>query len=234
MSNDAVRYELRGSVAVLQMDDGKANALSHSLIDELLAALDRAEKEATAVLLTGRPGKLCAGFDLRTMMSGVQAARDLVTHGAEMYLRLYEFPAPVVVVCTGHAMAGGAVLLLTADTRLGADGPFKIGLNEISIGMPLPLFVQELARDRLATAHRVAATIQATIYDPASAVEVGFLDRVVAPDELADEAMKVATELAKLPAEAHGLTKQRMRAPVADRVRATLAEDMARITPPQG
>lgn len=234
MSNDVVGYELRGSVAVLQLDDGKANALSHSLIDELLAALERAEKEASAVLLTGRPGKLCAGFDLRTMMSGVQAARDLVTHGAEMYLRLYEFPAPVVVVCTGHAMAGGAVLLLTADTRLGAAGPFKIGLNEISIGMPLPLFVQDLARDRLATAHRVAATIQATIYDPASAVEAGFLDRVVAPDELAEEAMRVATELSKLPTEPYALTKQRMRAPVAERVRATLAEDMARITPPQG
>ncbi len=234
MSNDALRYELRGSVAVLQMDDGKANALSHSLIDELWAGLDRAEKEATAVLLAGRPGRLCAGFDLQTMTSGVQAARDLVTHGAELYLRLYEFPAPVVIACTGHAMAGGAVLLLTADTRIGAAGPFKIGLNEISIGMPLPLFVMELAQDRLAPAHRVAATIQATVYDPATAVDVGYLDRVVAPDDLAEEAMTVAAELAKLPTEPYGLTKQRMRAPLAQRVRATLAEDMARLTPPHG
>jgi len=234
MSNDAVRYELQESVAVLQMDDGKANALSHGLIDELMAALDRAEKEASAVLLSGRPGRLCAGFDLKTMMAGVEQARELVTHGAEMYLRIYEFPAPVVVACTGHAMAGGAVLLLTADTRIGVDGPFKIGLNEISIGMPLPHFVQELAQDRLASTHRVAATIQATVYDPATAITVGYLDRVVAPDDLAAKATAAAATLAKLPTEPYGLTKRRMREPITARVRAILAEDMARLTPPQG
>ena len=234
MSNDAVRYELQESVAVLQMDDGKANALSHGLIDELMAALDRAEKEASAVLLSGRPGRLCAGFDLKTMMAGVEQARELVTHGAEMYLRIYEFPAPVVVACTGHAMAGGAVLLLTADTRIGVDGPFKIGLNEISIGMPLPHFVQELAQDRLASTHRVAATIQATVYDPATAITVGYLDRVVAPDDLAAEATAAVVTLAKLPTEPYGLTKRRMREPITARVRAILAEDMARLTPPQG
>ncbi len=234
MSNDVVHYEQQGAVAVLRMDDGKANALSHPLIDQLLAALDRAEKEAKAVLLTGRPGRFCAGFDLRTMMSSVEAARELVTHGAEMYLRLYEFPAPVVLACTGHAMAGGAVLLLTADTRLGADGDFKIGFNEISIGMPLPVFVQELAQDRLDPRHRVAATIQATIYDPRAAVDVGYLDRVVAPDDLAAEALALAEQLATLPTEPHGLTKRRMRAPITERVRATLAEDMKRLTPPQG
>ncbi len=234
MSNDVVHYEQQGAVAVIRMDDGKANALSHSLIDQLVAAFDRAEKEATAVLLTGRPGKFCAGFDLRTMMAGVQQARELVTHGAEMYLRLYDFPAPVVLACSGHAMAGGAVMLLTADTRIGVEGDFKIGLNEVSIGMTLPLFVLELAQDRIAPKHRVAATIQATVYDPQTAVEVGYLDRVVAPDEFAAEALKLAERLAKLPTEPYGLTKRRMRAPIIERVQATLAEDMARLTPPQG
>lgn len=233
MSESLVRYEQQGPVALLYMDDGKANALSHDLIDQLLAALGRAEQEAGAVLILGRPGRFCAGFDLKTMMSGVDAARALVTHGAEMYLRIYEMALPVVMACTGHAMAGGAVLLLTGDTRFGVEGSFKIGLNEVSIGMPLPVFVQDLARERLDPRHVVAATIQATVYEPSEAVQVGYLDRVVPADALIEQARVRAEQLAGLGREAYGLTKQRMRQATIERVRATLDEDMARLTPPQ-
>lgn len=232
MATEIVKYERRGEVALLQLDDGKANALSHELITQLCAAIDRAEREARAVLLSGRPGRFCAGFDLKVMLSGVEPAMKLVRRGAELYLRLFELPLPVVMACSGHAVAGGAVLLLTADSRIGVAGDFKIGLNEIAIGMPLPLFVQELGRYRLDPRRRVAATVQARLYDPAAAVEVGFLDEVVSAEELPDEALRQAEQLAKLPGAAYGLTKQRQREAAARFIRDTLDADLARLTPP--
>src|SRR4029450_7764580 len=109
--------------------------------------------------------------------------RDLVSSGAELLLHLYGSPLPTVAACTGHALAMGALLLLASDTRLGADRPFKLGLNEVAIGMGLPGFAVELARERLSPRHFTESTIQARVYDPAGAVEAGFLDRVVAADE---------------------------------------------------
>jgi len=229
-----VSYQKEQGVAVLGMDDGKANALSHGMIDELLAGLDRAEKEARAVLIAGRPGKLCAGFHLPTMMSGIEPARELVAYGAELFLRIYDYPLPVVMACTGHAMAGGAVMLLTGDTRIGAEGDFKIGFNEIAIGMPLPIFVQELARDRLDPRYRLAATIHAQVLSPEGALAAGFLDQVVPAERLLEQAMAEATKLSRLPTQPYALTKQRMRKEIIDYVRATLSEDMVRLTPPQG
>ena len=192
MAMDKVRYELRDGVAVVTMDDGKVNALSHEVIDALHACLERAEHEAHAVLLTGREKRLSAGFDLTVMVSSPEATRNLVTAGAELMLRLYTFPRPVVVACTGHALAAGAILLLVADTRVGAEGEFKIGLNEVAIQMTLPSFAMELARDRLSKRHFSAAVTQARIFDPVSAKDAGYLDVTAKPAVLFETALDYA------------------------------------------
>ncbi len=174
-------YSLEGTTALIKMDDGKANALSDAMITEVGEALARAEKEATAVVLAGRPERFCAGFDLKVMMSSPDAAVGLLRSGAGLLMRLYGSPLPIVAACTGHALAGGALVLLTADVRFGADGPFRIGLNEVSIGMPVPVLAMELARDRITTTELGRATLRAHIYGPEEATRVGFLDDVV-PD----------------------------------------------------
>src|SRR5690606_35275794 len=112
------------------------------------AALDRAEREAKAVVVLGRPGRFSAGFDLKVMMSSPDAARALVLEGGALLLRVLELPLPVVTASTGHAIAGGLLLLATGDVRLGAGGDFKLGLNEVANGMPVPIFAHELARMR--------------------------------------------------------------------------------------
>ena len=113
------------------------------------------------------------------MTSGVEAMQGLVRSGAELLVRLYASPLATVAACTGHALAMGSLLLLASDTRIGADGPFKLGLNEVAIGMGLPIFAVELARDRLSPRHFTAATVQGQVFDPAGAVEAGYLDRLV-------------------------------------------------------
>ncbi|MBL4683092.1 MAG: crotonase/enoyl-CoA hydratase family protein, partial [Nannocystaceae bacterium] len=212
-------------------DDGKANALSSALLNELDQALTRAQEEAKAVVLLGRPGRFSGGFDLKVMKSGPAAAQALVSQGAELLMRIYEFPLPFVAACSGHAVAAGALMLLASDTRIGIEGDFKIGLNEVAIGMTVPILAQELARDRLAPTHLTPAIIQGTLYGPSDAVKVGYLDQVVAPDALVATAITTAAALGKL-SNAYGATKARLRKTTIAHVRATLAADLAEITGP--
>jgi enoyl-CoA hydratase len=232
MSDRALSFELDGKVAVISIDDGRANAVGHDLIGDMHAALDRAEKEARAVMIIGRPGRFSAGFDLSVMTSGAEGMQTLVKAGAELMLRIYMHPSPVVAACTGHALAAGALMLLASDTRIGTQGSFKIGLNEVAIGMGLPIFAVELARDRLSKRHLTAAVTQGTIYSPEEACDVGFLDRIVAEEELIDAARTEAQRLAELATGAVAVTKNTLRGRTADYVTATLAEDMASLAPP--
>ena len=218
---------IEDGVAVLRFDDGKANVLSHAAIDAFEAALDRATEEAGAVCIVGREGRLCAGFDLAVMTGEPDGMRQLVSRGAELLMRIYLHPQPVVVAVTGHALAAGALLALACDVRIGADVPAKIGLNETSIGMPLPQFAAELARDRLTPAAFTRATLAAEIYDPAGAVEAGYLDRVVPADEVEVAAIAEANRLSAYRTGAYARTKEVLRRATVDRVRAGTAADLA-------
>jgi enoyl-CoA hydratase len=233
MADAMLDYSLDGRVAVLRLDDGKANALSQATLAALQAALDRAEKEAGAVCLIGRPGRLCAGFDLAVMRSGPEPMRRLVAAGAELLLRMAVLPLPIAIGCTGHALAAGALLLLAADARIGARGEFKIGLNEVAIGMSLPIFAYELARERLSKRHLLRAAAQAELYAPDAAVDAGFLDAVCEPAALAETALAEARRLAELPQPAFGRTKAALRGALVAELRASLADDMARLAGPK-
>lgn len=231
---ELLTFEKEGDVAIITMDDGKANALNPAMLTALGGALDRAREEAKAVVLSGREGRFCAGFDLKIMMQGPKAATDLVSTGAEVMIQLYEHPQPVVAACTGHAMAGGALLLLTSDVRIGAAGDFKIGLNEVAIGLPLPVFASELAHERLRRDAFIEATLLARVFDPESAAEVGYLDRVVPPGDLRAAAITEASRLGKHPAKAYASTKRSLRAPLIAHVRATHEDDLKRVARDMG
>jgi len=224
-----VAFERDGDVAVITMDDGKANALSPSLIEEIGAAFDRAEQEAEAVVLTGREGRFCAGFDLKILMGGGQPAKDLFMAGGELFLRIYLHPQPVVTAATGHAIAGGALLLGVGDVRVGAIGDFKIGLNEISIGVPLPVFALEIAQAVIATPHLFDATLRAKVYRPTEAATVGWLNGAVDASVLAETALREANALAALPGKPFAISKHSQRRALADRVRAVTEDDLEEI-----
>ena len=226
----AVTVTLEDGLALVHLDDGRANALSHEVLDGLGAALDRAEAEsATAIVMTGRPGRFCAGFDLSVMTASPHDCRVLVEKGAHVFLRLVEFGRPVVVACTGHALAAGAVWLSCVDWRVGADIDAKIGLNEVAIGMPLPIFAVEMARERLSKRHFLTATAHARIFSPREAVDAGWLDEVVAPDVLVATAKKKAAELGALNEHAYRVTKRLAQLATIRHIRDTLEEDMDKI-----
>lgn len=218
MGEEVVRYELRDGVAVVTLDDGKANAFSPGAIAELQSALDRAAGEARAVAWIGRPGRFSAGFDLAVMRSGLEPMAALVRAGADLYARMLSHPQPIVAACSGHALAAGALALLAADYRVGVAGDFKIGLNEVAIGMTLPHFAVEMARARLSKRHLGRAVSHAEIYAPDGAMDAGFLDEVVDGSVLLERAVAEATRLGELTGSAFEGTKHRLFADLAERV----------------
>ncbi len=225
--SDLVRYTLEGAVARFDFDDGKANVISPRSLAALNDALDRAEKEAGAVVLFGRTGRFSGGFDLGTIQEGPESARRLVAGGAQLAARLADSPLPVVVACGGHALAMGALLLLGADVRIAAQGDFKIGLNEVAIQMVLPAFAVELASERLSKRHLLRATTLAELYDPTGACDAGYVDRVVPAEQLEATALAEAGRLAELPRRAFAGTKQALRGAMVERIRSGIEQDLA-------
>ena len=231
MSEEVVQYAVCDRVALATIANGKANALSPDVIAQLDAALTRAEDagaDVGALVITGAPGMLTGGFDLKVMRSGGTAAGRLVTDGGALFTRLLGSEVPVVVACPGHAVAAGALMLLGADERIGASGEFRIGLIETEIGMVLPQWAAELARERLSPRQLQFATVGAKMYDPSGAVEAGFLDAVVDPAQLEAAALEAAQRWAKLPRGAYRGQVRMNRGDVLGRLSDAIAIDRGR------
>jgi len=222
-----ISYRVDDEIATITIDDGKVNVLSLPLLTELNAALDRAEQDQAVVILAGRQGVFSAGFDLPVLRAGGPDALAMLRAGFETAARLLAFPRPVVIACTGHAVAMGVFLLLSGDFRVGATGPFKITANEVAIGVTMPRAAVEICRQRLTPAHFNRAVIIAETFSPADAVAAGFLDRTAEASEVHEVARGVAAQLAALDRDAHAATKRRARGRALDAIRAAIDMDMA-------
>ena len=147
--NEFVNYKSEENYALITINNGKANAISHGVIAGLNASLDKAATENKVVILTGRNGIFSGGFDLKVITKSPEAAKELVTKGSQLSLRMLSFSQPIIIACSGHAIAKGAFLLLSADYRIGVEGDFKIGLNEVMIGMTMHNAGIAIAKARL-------------------------------------------------------------------------------------
>ncbi len=219
-------YDLSDSIATIVMDDGRANALSLDMLRAIDAAFERARSDGAAVVvLAGREGRFSGGFDLATLRGGGPDALTMLRGGFELAEKILSFPRPVVIACTGHAIAMGVFLLLSGDYRIGAAGDFKIHANEVAIGLPMPRAGVEICRQRLAPAHFNRAVILAEPYSPADAVAAGFLDRVVPPPDVLGTAQSMATQFAALNMPAHATSKLRARDSALKALRAAIEAD---------
>jgi len=223
--NPLVTYSLQDGVATLTLNNGKVNAVSPDLIADFNRALDQSVQDRAVVIVTGRPGILSGGYDLKVMVSGPQQAMDLVTAGSTLARRMLAHPFPVIVACPGHAVAKGAFLLLSADYRIGVEGAFNIGLNEVRIGMTMHHVGIALARDRLSTPVFQRSVINAEMFNPQGALAAGFLDRVVSAEQLLPAANEVAEQFKTLNMSAHKNTKLKVRKALLDTLDSAIAVD---------
>ena len=220
-----VSYSFADGVATLTLANGKVNAISPAVITDFNAALDQAEADQAVVILTGQTGILSGGYDLKVMVSSPQAARDLVAAGSALARRMLAHPQPVIVACPGHAVAKGAFLLLSADYRIGVEGAFQIGLNEVKIGMTLHHVGIALARDRLSPAVFQRSVNNAEMFNPQGALQAGFFDQVVSAQELMSTALAVAQQFKQLNMTAHKNTKHKVRKALFDALDAAIETD---------
>ena len=232
-----VTSEIHEDVCILRLDHGKPNSISLAVAEELIAALDEVEggertgKVPNAVVLLGKPGMFSGGFDLATMAEGPAAAAAMVHAGGRLLMSIYNHSLPIVVGCSGHAIAMGAFMVMAGDYRIGARGSFKIGANETSIGMTLPTFGIELARACLSKRYYDRAIVQSTIFDPAGAVDAGFLDCLVDPDRLEAEALEVAARLGQLKQPAFRNNKRLAHGATVDLILSSLDENIKQLMP---
>ncbi len=203
-----VSTNISDDIALIQWDDGKKNAMTLDGLASINAALDEADEKAKAIVLAGRPGSFCAGFDLATMTSGdIDAIMALGMAGGRLAARLYAEPKPLVAACTGHAFTIGAFWLLACDTRIGEQGAYKFGFNETAMGMVLTPWSFELLKARINPALFVPTVTQSRIYDPQGAVQAGILDELVDEGAAVDAALAAATGFASLPANTYAGNK---------------------------
>jgi enoyl-CoA hydratase len=217
-----VTYELADKIATITIDDGKVNALSLQVLSDLHGAVDQAAKDTALIVLTGRDGMFSAGFDLRGLTGGGADAFAMLRSGFDLAHRLLSQPRPVVVACSGHAVAMGVFLLLSGDYRIGAAGPYRITANEVAIGLPIPTAAVEICKQRLTPAHVNRAINLAEVYSPETAVGAGFLDQVVEASALRAAARNVAEGFLKLNMDAHAASKLRVRKQALEGLRAAI------------
>ncbi|MCD8435742.1 crotonase/enoyl-CoA hydratase family protein [Tenacibaculum dicentrarchi] len=206
-----IDYTSEENYVIITLNNGKVNAISHEVIDSLNQLLDKAEAKKKVVILTGQPGVFSAGYDLKSMTTSPESALKLVTKGSKLSHRMLSFPTPIITACTGHAIAKGAFLLLSADYRLGAEGNFKIGFNEVLIGMTMHNAGVQIAKGRLTPNYVNRSVNNAEMYSPKDAVTAGFLDKIVPENQVLPTAIKIAEMFAKLNLKAHHQTKLKVR-----------------------
>lgn len=209
----------------ITLDDGKANALSFAMADELDMAMDTAMARSKVIVIAGRPGKFSAGFDLSVMGKQDDEAQRLLRRGADIAGRLASSEVPVIAAVTGHALAMGALMCMSADYRIGIRGGFKLGLNEVAIGMTLPRFGIELAKERIQETHLHQVVTLARIYDPDTAVDAGILDSCCEPEQLNEQVVAAAGQFAQLDMRAFAGTKARLREGFQERWKTAMARD---------
>src|SRR6266700_392461 len=229
---DLVTYARSGPVSTVVMDDGKANVMSLAMLNALHAAFDQAERAKTVPILKARGRHFSGGFDLNVFAKGsAEEQYQMLKAGAELALRILSFPFPVVAACQGNAFPMGAFLIMASDHRLAAEGNYRIGMNEVAIGLTVPRFAIEIARQRLTPAYFSRAVMTAEMFEPVEAVTAGFVDRAVPADTLERCAEEAARALSTLDMAAHAATKARARGAAISLIRTVIDED---ITPQYG
>jgi enoyl-CoA hydratase len=224
-----IGYEIDQGMAQITMDDGKANAMDFAFFEEMGEALDRAEGDgAKTLIITGRPGYFSAGLDIKLMptLSPAELNRLAETF-ARTLLRVFSVPLPTVAVCSGHAVAGGAMLALSCDLRFAVDGPYRIQMNEMLVGIPFPSWMLLIGRSSVPVQWFVEAFLHAGAYSPAEAVARGMFHGLIKEGE--DPIARARVEAEKLKAlnlPAYGTSKKRLRDADVNHVLELLKEEL--------
>jgi enoyl-CoA hydratase len=192
-------------VTTVRIDNPPVNAFSLGLVEEAVATIRSIDGP---IVLTGAGACFSAGVDLRAILDGPPEYTDtFLAAVSEAFLTVFDHSAPVVAAVNGHAIAGGCVLAMAADVRLMSAG--LIGLSEVAVGVPFPVAALEICRYAMGPSV-TRAVLQADNIDSGTAAERGWIDEVVAPDDLVTRAVELARALGQHPAGAYAAMKEQL------------------------
>ncbi len=215
-------------IVELRLDRPPVNAINPELVRALEAAMEQAESAgARALVLSGRPGLFSAGLDVPELMKLDEAGmRDFWRDFFGLLARLARSPIPIVAALTGHSPAGGTVLALFADYRIQAQGDFRLGLNEVQVGLVVPPVIHQ-ALVRLIGVYAAERHLVAGQMIPVEeALAIGLIDELASPDQVIEQALAWCRHHLAMPTHAMLATRQLCRADLAGLFRDPAALDL--------
>lgn len=215
-----INVRIEDGIAVLTLAHGKANALDTEFCNALADRFDALRSDPAKAVVIIAEGKIfSAGVDLKRLSEGgADYVRQFLPSLHRLYEAVYFHPKPVVAAINGHAVAGGCILAACADRRIMAFGSGRIGVTELLVGVPFPPLAFEVVRSAVPERFLAEVTYSGATYDTDAALERGWIDETAEPDELMEDALAVAQELAELSPLAFAQTKEQIRQPARDRV----------------
>jgi enoyl-CoA hydratase len=212
-----VRIERDGGIAVVWLDRPPVNAIDVELLrqaDEILRSIE-ADESVRATVVTGAGHCFSAGLDLKAIPRyPIAAQRETIVTLNRVVTRLYGLPLPTIAAVNGHAIAGGLVLVLACDYRIGSRAPCQLGLTEARAGIPFPAAPLAVVKAELAPAVVRRLTLVARNVDSERALQDGMLDELAGPAAVLERAMTLARELAEIPRDAYMRVKRQFRSDV--------------------
>ena len=212
---------------MLTLDRPPANAIDETLLNDLGTAIDaaRVDDSVRALVLTGAGAFFSGGFDFAAPRRDDAVAHDLYGRYRDTHVKLLALPKPTVAMVNGHAIAGGLVLVLACDYRLGLEGDYRVGLNEVAVGASFPRAAFEIVRLRLPHARVSELILGAGLYLSSHALRLGIVDELFPADKFEDTVLRRAARLGAFPREAYAHAKAALVAEAVARIEAETPEE---------
>lgn len=209
-----IDLDVQDGIATLRLNRPPVNAVNLELLRAADSALRdiKARTDVRALIVTGAGKAFCAGLDLRAVPGYTPPEQQEMVLGiSRMVATLYALPVPTVAAVNGHAIAGGLVIVLACDYRVGTEAPCQIGLTEARAGIPFPHGAMAVVKAEMSKAVARRRTLVARNSSSQEAMADGFLDELQPPERVLPRSLEVALDLASLPPISYGQIKHQLR-----------------------
>lgn len=230
--NEIIKCQTEGEIAVLTFNRPKVNAINAEFVNQLQSRLDLLiqDNRINGIILTGTPGFFSAGLDVVELFPlGKEDIQEFWAKFNRLLITLFTCPKLIFSAISGHSPAGGTVLAIMTDYRIMASGKYKIGLNEVAVGLTLPGAIGEVFQYLLGTRNAEKYALTGSLLTPETAMSTGLIDEICESDTILETAKNRLRDWLKLPSAQQGQTKLKMRKSIASRMENDIEKDTAEI-----